>query len=99
LARTSGGTLPTAIRQLDPVSVCDLVTNKGDAVTVPYGTFSVLVVATRSAQDWLIGCGTEHVGPQTGDPPVIPLTNFNTQVVIPPTGCASVTAHCQKECT
>jgi hypothetical protein len=99
LKRASGSTLPTPVAQLDPVSVCDLVTSKAGTVAVPYGTFSVLVVATRGGQDWLIGCGVEHIGVQTGEPPVITLSNFDNQVQIPTTTCPDVTAHCMQQCT
>jgi hypothetical protein len=98
LKRTSGGDLPKPVGQVGPVDVCDVLTNKGGLVTVPYGSFSILVVARRGDKDWFIGCATQRVDVQTGEPPVITLTNFDNTVTVSPTSCPSVSAHCRKEC-
>jgi len=98
LKRTSGGQLPTPVAQIDPVNVCDLLASKGGVVEVPYGTFSILVVASRSGKDWLIGCASEQVGPQSGSPPTITLSNFDNSVNVPLSPCPNVTAHCAQQC-
>ena len=79
-------------------ALCDLANGQG-AVTVPYGTYSLLVVARHKSQDWLIGCNVQHVT-RDEDPGTlqIDLTNFDDSVLVPPSGCQTLSSHCSGGC-
>jgi len=98
VARRSQGTLPKPVVSVAPTPICTLVAG-GGGVSVRYGKYSVLAVAKRQTQDWLIGCNTQYVT-HDEDPGTLPieLTNFDEKVEVQPTTCQSVSAHCSRGC-
>jgi hypothetical protein len=97
-ARRTKVPLPKAVASIPATTVCAL-TNGGGRIDVPYGKYSVLVVARRQSQDWFIGCNTQYVTPDE-DPGTlpIPLTNFDDTVQVAPSSCTSLAAHCGGGC-
>jgi hypothetical protein len=90
--------LPKPLVSVAATALCDLANGQG-AVTVPYGTYALLVVARHKSQDWLIGCNVQHVT-RDEDPGTlqIDLTNFDESVLVPPTGCQTLSSHCSGGC-
>jgi hypothetical protein len=80
--------------QSQSVGVCALLQQSPAGLTVPYGDFAVLVVAKQGAKDFLIGCLDEQVGASSATPPTVALTLFDTSIVVAPSVCPTIAAHC-----
>jgi hypothetical protein len=96
--RRSNAELPKPLVSVPATSLCDLAGGQGQ-LTVPYGTYQILVVGKHKGQDWLVGCNTQHVT-RDEDPGTlqIDLTNFDDSVLVAPTACQTLSAHCSGGC-
>jgi hypothetical protein len=98
VARRANLSLPKPAVSVPPTPICSLAGGKG-GVSVPFGTYTVLVVAQSKGQDWLIGCNTQYVT-KDEDPGTLPieLTSFSDKVQVQGTACQSLSAHCSGGC-
>ncbi len=96
--RRSKVELPRPTVSVPATATCDMASGKAQ-VTVPYGTYQLLVVAKHKGQDWFVGCNTQHVTRDV-DPGTlqIDLTNFDDSVLVTPTACQTLSAHCSGGC-
>jgi len=100
-ARVSGAQLPPTAIPVENVSTCDVAVSQAGGLTVPYGTYAVLVVAKQGTVPLYAGCAAEAAtsGDDPANPPIVELTRFNASVPVPPaTTCTTIADHCAGRC-
>ncbi len=94
---TNQSDLPPVVLDSAPVPVCNVVFGYNPPMKLPLGKHSILAIATRGADDLLVGCSDVAVSAEENEV-VINLALPGATPVPPSTTCSSLRDWCDGRC-
>ncbi|MCW5832493.1 MAG: hypothetical protein KIS78_08785 [Labilithrix sp.] len=89
--------LPPVVLEPPSIPICDLAFGRPAPLVLPLGRHSILAIASRGADDLLVGCSDVAVSAE-GGVAVVTLALPGATPVPPPTTCASLRDSCEDRC-
>ncbi|MBX3200003.1 MAG: hypothetical protein KF894_17840 [Labilithrix sp.] len=89
--------LPPVVLEPPAIPVCNLAFGRPAAIVLPLGKHSILAIASRGADDLLVGCSDVAVSAE-GGVAVVNLALPGATPVPPQTTCASLRDYCDDRC-